>query len=108
MGNVWDSLLFVKEITFTPNGKNPSQPSIENEVHDYWVNSYSCIERSSETNIRFGSDWTMNYVGDYPEEFKKLAQRLGRPLAYEAYQALQKVVKDDWEDNAKTMEDHSK
>lgn len=113
MSKPWEYLMFVKEIVFTATDPlHASRPVVEEEYEDGQMFNYNsmnvCVASPRSVNVRFGNDWTTKYIGDYPEDFKKLAMRLGRPLAYEAYMALKATLKDNWSEIADLSEERHK
>jgi len=98
----WESLRYLSKIEIVPgpDSKEIMAQLQEDDDFDYEFGSYSVhrVVRSRSRKLVLGNE-TIRFITDFPEEFKKLTKFYGgnKNSAYEAYQALQTKVEDDWD-----------
>lgn len=104
----WESLKFIKQVKVVPEGPSQSQMYMDmiDEQREYlgMAVTATCVPYVSghrEHVLRYGGGWKTHFEVDFPEDFKKLVQYYGDyDLAYDAYQALQMMVRKTWMDEA--------
>lgn len=103
MTKPWENLKYISKIEIVPPPGQKGVQAFYHEEFEYasWAKGplSDGVLQSAERRIHLFNE-VVNIHSDYPDDFKKLTVHFhgDKARAYNAYQALQCRVSDDWED----------